>query len=138
MIRFLIQNLIQKYLSKHNNVIVGTIPELADMVDDLRVLVTHNVESKGRAATIEQFDEVFIICVLFLCKSFFAFIYSNESTYLLGDFLNVTAEQHYVSAVIIQSFWREKYVGWQYARKQANLLILRSIASSSMAVGNVN
>ena len=125
--RYLMQNLVQKYLTLHENVLVAADPDLEDVITDLKSIISHNLEKNGRPPTIDQFDEIFEICAMNLRKIFFNFIRSRASRYILIDFLNAEAENHYASAIVIQTFWRQKYVSWQVARKRQILMTIRSM-----------
>lgn len=130
--RFLLQNLIQKYLSKHENVITDVIPDCASDVSSIRNRVTEKLEKKGRAPTIDEFDVLFKRCVMVLTKLFPSFLRSSKiaKKMVIDDFLDSEAEWAFMSAVMIQSFWRRKYVSWQVSRKRANKKILDAVNKS--------
>ena len=136
--RFLVQNLVHKYLSKHDNVIGGLVPDCDAIIQNIRAHVYEKMEKKGKAVKIEEFDPLLKQCVLFLYseKIYNNFLASSNkiSNFVIGDFMEAEAESVYVSAIIIQSFWRQKYVSWQVKRKRANLKILNTLEQTGSFV----
>jgi hypothetical protein len=131
--RYLMQNLAQKYLTPHENALISADADLGEVISDLKAVIAHNLEKNGRPATIDQFDEIFEMCAMNLRPVFTRFIRSRASRYILCEFLNAEAENHYASAILIQTFWRRKYVSWQVARKRQILLTIRSMNSTNSA-----
>lgn len=134
--RFLIQNLLQKYLSKHENIIESILPDSESTVRNVRTFVTEKLEKKGKPPGIQEFDSLFLKCVLYLYEIYPAFLRSSVEIkkLVVDDFLEAEAEYAYVSAVTIQTFWRQKYMKWQVARRRSNRNILRTLELSGTFV----
>lgn len=134
--RFLAQNLVQKYLSKHENVIGNLVKDSDTIVNEIRLHVSEVAEKTGKVVNIGVFDPLLKRCILHLYPLYLDFLRTTPSAkrLIIYDFLDCEAEYIFISVVLIQSFWRQKYMKWQVARRRANRNILKMLANSGSFV----
>jgi hypothetical protein len=133
----MIQNLVQKYLSKHDCILGTYLPNDESLITSVRINITERVEKKGKFPIIEDFDQLFKKSVWLLRKPFFQYIHRPDITkFIIEENLDLMAEFIHVSACILQSFWRKRFVMWQMARKKANVRMLK-LANAQQSESNI-
>jgi hypothetical protein len=136
--RFLLQNLVQKYLSKHENVIGNLVPDCDTIIKNIRMHVTEKLEKKGRAVGVDEFDPLLKSCILFLYSEnlYARFLRSSPDIrrLVVYELMDSEAEYAHICVITIQSFWRQKYMKWQVARRRSNRVILDTLNASGSLV----